>query len=75
MLYWSVGAVVLSVNVRASVENTSLTFPIKKRIKTELFIDRTATLYKGQAQIREKTNEDEGDHHVGTCNRMKDQVK
>jgi len=34
-----------------------MTFLIKKRIITELFIDKTAALYKVNIQIREGTNQ------------------
>jgi len=34
-----------------------ITFPIKKRINTELFVERTAAFYKGVAGIRVKINE------------------
>jgi len=37
--------------------NPMVTFPTKKRINTQLFIDRTATLYIGDTQIRVITNE------------------
>jgi len=36
--------------------NPVMTFPIKKRINTELFIDRMAALYKGETLIRVGTN-------------------
>jgi len=35
--------------------NPVMIFPTKKRINTELFIDKTAALYKGISQIRDKT--------------------
>jgi len=44
--------------------NQVTTFPIKKRINTELFIDRTATLYMVETQIREEITE--GDEPVDT---------
>jgi len=34
-----------------------MTFPIKKRINNELFIDRMAALYMGETPIRGVTNE------------------
>jgi len=37
------------------------TFPIKKRINTELFIERTTALYFYQ----ERLERDEGDHRLG----------
>jgi len=37
-----------------------MTFPIKKRINTELFIDRTVALYIGEAWIRVFTNDIKG---------------
>jgi len=40
-------------------ENPVMTFPIK----TELFIDRTPALYKGETRIKVETNE--GDQRVG----------
>jgi len=41
-----------------------MTIPIKKRINTELFIDRTAVLYIGETLIRAVTKE--GDQRVFT---------
>jgi len=38
-------------------ENPAMTFPIKKRISTEMFIDRTAALYIEESQIKIMTNE------------------
>jgi len=35
-----------------------ITFPIKKRIDTEMFIHRMAALYKGEDQIRVVTKKD-----------------
>jgi len=40
-----------------------ITIQIKIRIKTELFIDRKATLYVGETRIRVKANK--GDQGVG----------
>lgn len=40
-----------------------MTSPIKKRINTKLFINRTSALYKGESWNRDKTNE--GDQKVG----------
>jgi len=37
--------------------NPVMAFQIKKRINTELFIDRTAALYIGETQIRVVINE------------------
>jgi len=36
-------------------ENPVMTVPIKKRINTELFIERTAAFYIGETRIREVT--------------------
>jgi len=44
------------------MSNQVLIFPIKKRIITELFIDRMATLYIEETRIRNGTNE--GDQPV-----------
>jgi len=44
--------------------NAVKTFPIKKRINTELFIDRMAAFYKEKTLVRVITNE--GDQPVGT---------
>jgi len=41
-----------------------MTFPIKKRINTELFIVRSAALYIGKTRIRVETKK--GDQPVGT---------
>jgi len=38
-------------------ECLKMTFPIYKRINTELFIDRTASLNRGMPQIRVEINE------------------
>jgi len=38
-------------------ENPEMTFPIKKRIKTELFIDETASIWIGETWIIVGTNE------------------
>jgi len=38
------------------VESLVMTFPIKKRINTEMFIDRTAALYIRETRIRAMTN-------------------
>jgi len=44
-------------------ENPVMTFPIRKRIKTELFIDRTSALYLGETRISNVTDEgDQLDH-------------
>jgi len=40
--------------------NPMMAFPIKVRINTELFINRTAALYIGQTRIRDGA--DQGDH-------------
>jgi len=40
-------------------ENPVMTLPIKKRISTELFINRTEALYIGVIWIRIKTSEDD----------------
>jgi len=40
------------VRVRERVDNPLMTFPIKKRIYPELFIDRMAALHVGEALIR-----------------------
>jgi len=45
-------------------ENPALAFPIKKRIRTKLFIDRTAALNRGETQNSGLTNE--GDQPVVT---------
>jgi len=45
-------------------ENPAMTFRIKKRINTELFIDRTTALYIDETKITAMTNE--GDQHFGT---------
>jgi len=41
-------------------EYTNMTYPIKKRIISDLFIDRMAALYVGETRIR--VVPDEGDH-------------
>jgi len=46
-----------SVHVRVNVRNPVMTFPIKKRIYAELFIDERAALYIGENWIRVVTNE------------------
>jgi len=38
--------------MKECVENSVMTFPIKKRINTELFIDRAAARYTGETRIR-----------------------
>jgi len=45
-------------------KNPLMIFPTKKRIHTELFIDKMAALYKGETWFRVATNE--GDQQVGT---------
>jgi len=35
------------------MNNSVMTFPIKKRITTQLFMDRTAALHIGGTQIRD----------------------
>jgi len=45
-------------------ENPVMSFPIKRRINTDLFIDRMAALYLVESWIRHRTNE--GDQRVGT---------
>jgi len=46
------------------MKNPVKTLAIKKKISTELFIERTAFLYSGETWIRVMTNE--GDQQVGT---------
>jgi len=41
-------------------ENPVMTFPIKKRIKTELFIDESAGLYVQKASLRSNREIEEG---------------
>jgi len=50
--------------------NPAITFLIKKRIITELFIDRTAALYIGETRIRVVT--DEGDQPGSQADRRKE---
>jgi len=50
-------------------ENPVVTLPKKKRINTELFIDRTAALNIGEIWIRVATNE--GDQQIGS-NRLEE---
>jgi len=38
----------------SKIGNPMMTFPIKKRINTEPFIDRAAALYKWKNRIRDK---------------------
>jgi len=47
-------------SMRVAIENPVMAFPIKKRINTELFIDRKATLY-----ILTGGNENEGQREGG----------
>jgi len=51
-------------------ENPSMTFAIKKRINTELVIDRKAALYIVEIQIRVWTSE--GDHREAQADRRND---
>jgi len=39
------------------LENPEMTFPIKKRIITELFVERTAAFFIGETKIRDTINE------------------
>jgi len=49
--------------MRERVENPVMTFPIMKKINTELFINRTTALYRGETQIKVLNNK--GDQLVG----------
>jgi len=50
---------------REHVVNLGMTYSIKKRIGSDLFIERTAALFIGETRIRVVT--DEGYQQVGTC--------
>jgi len=43
--------------MKKHVKNRIMTFPFKKRISTELFVERTAALYLGKTPVRVGTNE------------------
>jgi len=52
------------VKLKSSTENPVMTFPIKKRVNTELFIYRMAALYIAESWVRDMTNE--GNQCIGT---------
>jgi len=43
---------VVSDGLERTYENPVITFSIKRRMNTELFIDRTAALFVGESRIR-----------------------
>jgi len=53
------GAVVRRVLDERTCENPAVTFPIKKKINTELFIHKTAAFSIGETGIRVVANEDD----------------
>jgi len=64
MLWSGVGVLELDESIWGNAE---ITFPIKKRINAELFIDRMTILFKGETQIRVVTNE--GDQSVALADK------